>query len=291
MPDDIRSVLWASQQYGIHPKRLGKLLTQRGYLIGSDDRVLRFTWSPEAASFLDDLSSAIPLSMAASYINAPRPHDRLLLDAGHLVPFVRGGVDGIKDHAFLRRDLDVFLNRLFAGVKPGAIEGLVQLPSAAKRASCSAMEIVGLVLDGKLRHLGKDPLSKGYLALFVDPDEVLGLVRLSDHGGLSLREVEQQLGTNTAVVTALIAGGHLPAETRTNPVKRQPQTVVYPEVLATFKQTYVSLHELAVAGHHNPGALKRELEVAGITPALPGLPATFYLRSQVEPQADPVPEP
>lgn len=288
---EIRSVLWASKQYGVHPKRLAKLMAQKHYLIEGGDRVARFKMSAEAAGFLEKLSGAMSLGEAATYINAPRPHDRLLLEAGILVPFVRGGVDGIKDHAFAKVDLDALLASLLNGALEGKVDGMENLLGAAKKANCSAVEIVHLLLDGQLQQRRRDPSASWFMSLLVDPGEVLELVRLPDHGGLSLRAVEKELGTNTAVVSALIESGHLASDRRVNSIKRQPQTVVYPAVLAAFKQTYVSLHDLAISGHHNPGALRRDLDAAGILPALPGLPASFYLRAQVEPQAVPTPEP
>jgi hypothetical protein len=253
--------------------------------------VARFVWTPDAAQFLDDLSSAMSLKQAAVYINAPRPHDRLLLDAEILIPFVRGGADGIKDHAFSRRDLDAFLGRLLAGAEEGSADGLENLLGAARKANCSAMEIVRLVLDNRLQHRRLDCTATGYLSLLVDPSEVIELVRLPEHGGLSLREVERELGTTTAVVSALIEGGHLASDRRINPVKRQPQTVVYPESLAAFRRIYVSLHDLAIVGHQNPGALKRQLADAGIASALPGLPATFYRRAEIKARAESALEP
>jgi len=292
MEEDLRSVLWASKTYEVHPKRLAKLLAMRGFMRSGPGEVARFAFTVEAAAYLQDLSTAMSLNQAAIYINAPRPHDRLLVEAGHLAPFIVGGVGGIKDHAFARRDLDGFLERLLAPARGRALAALIPIQGAMKRASCSAMEIVGLVLSGRLERLAVDPAERGYLSLLVDPEEIKLLVQLGSHGGLSLREVEKRLGTTTAVVSALIAGGHLPSQQGINPVKRQPQTVVTEEALQRFSELYVSLHELARIRQSNPGNLKRELAGRGVEPALGNVPASFYTRSSLaEISASALPDP
>ncbi|MEE1613447.1 hypothetical protein [Microvirga sp. CF3016] len=265
----VHSVHSAATEYGVHPKRLRKLLHATGRIADldaelSDERVL-FD-AEKARPFLEHVAGSLPLQQAGAYLNAPRPHERLLFEAGFIRPFILGGTGTIKDHAFARQDLDAFLGRLMAHATDGAGADLVSVPQAAKRANCSAMEIVGLILEGGLARVGRDPQVPGYLSLRVDPDEIKRLLRRPDHGGLSLREAEKALGTTTRVVKALTAGGHLRTMQAINPVKRNTQTVVLKSDVEAFAARYVSLS--AVAREHGWAmrTLKPSLHKAGIAP-------------------------
>src|SRR5690606_27475241 len=124
----------------------------------------------------------------------------------------------------------------------------------------------------------------GYMAVLVDPTELREKTMLKDHGGLSLREVEHRLGTKTQVVKALIEHGHLPARTAVNPINRCPQTIVMPEDLARFQQTYVSLMNLAREHGKHFIRIKRELENRGVETAFAAevMGARFYPRAELQ---------
>jgi len=118
----LHSVRSASLEMDVHPKRLRKLLHAAGH-VPSESLDLSDSWvmfdAQATRGFLERVSEAMTLGQAAEYLNVPRPHDRLLFEAGFIVPFVRGGKGSIKDHAFAKRDLDAFLGRLLAGNYPG----------------------------------------------------------------------------------------------------------------------------------------------------------------------------
>lgn len=280
------SVHSAALEYGAHPKRLRKLLYAAGYISEEDLALSNERVVFDAATvrpFLERVAGAMSLSEAARYLNIPRPHDRLLLEAGYLRPFILGGTETFKDHAFARQDLDAFLATLTARVSDEARAGLVAIPQAAKNADCSATEIVALILDSRLSRVGRDTRTAGYLSVLVDPDEIKPLVRWPDHDGLSLREVEKALGTSTRVVKALTAGGHLPTTTVINPVKRNVQSVVLKSEIEAFAARFISLS--AVAREHGWAMrkLKPALRQAGITPCFdPGeVHASFYEREAI----------
>lgn len=110
---------WRVSATGAHPKRLRKLLHAAGYIRSealslTDDAVV-FD-ANEAQEFLDCVAEAMSLNDAREYLDVPRPRERHLIEAGYLQPFVMGGAEILKDHAFAKRDLDAFLQRLLAGV-------------------------------------------------------------------------------------------------------------------------------------------------------------------------------
>ncbi|QRM31344.1 TniQ family protein [Microvirga sp. VF16] len=284
----LHSIRSASLEIGAHPKRLRKLLHAAGHVKSqsmalSDERVMFDAL--EAQDFLARVSEAMNLRKAGEYLNAPRPHERLLADAGFIQPFVRGGTGLLRDFAFAKRDLDAFLGRLLekatdAGISDGA---LVPIPVAAKRACCSAMEIVRLILDRKLACIRRRADVAGYLSVLVDPEEVKPYVQGRANGSLSLREVEQRLRTKTQVVKALVERGHLPSRIEVNPVNRCPRQIVACGDLEHFMSRFVSLHVAATDSGIHFRKLKTMLASARIDPVFPPgeVHAAFYDRNVI----------
>src|SRR3546814_17996666 len=102
------------------------------------------------------MCNLMSLEAAVHYLNAPRVQVDLLFKAGFIRPFA-GGATGAMDYAFAKRDLDEFLAGLFAkapGVYDG-VPGFFTIPTAAKRACCSASEIIALILNGMLTRVGR----------------------------------------------------------------------------------------------------------------------------------------
>ncbi len=288
-PDTALTLYDATREYGVHRQRARKLLFAAGYIRSEDldDPPGKVVLKPGAREFLSNLAESMSLIKAAAYLGIPRPHERVLFEAGFLVPFIRGGTRLVKDHAFRKRDLDAFLDRLAASARDLATDELVSIPVAAKQANCSAAEIVGLLLDGKLIQVGRDPLDHGYTRIRVSVIEIKPFVRLAEHGHLAIREVERRAGWSGPVVKALIDGGHLATVEVINPVKRNKQTVVPVAALAEFRSRYVSLQQLAGELGIHFLKLKTSLSEAGVSPAasLALVPTTFYKRSDLLPNA------
>jgi hypothetical protein len=181
--------------------------------------------------------------------------------SGLIVPRPRGADHGAADQ-FAPEDLDAFLDRLLASAKPvkAAKAGQVNIPEAARLAFCMSEEVVRLILDGKLVRKWRLRGELGYMSVLVDIEEVRALVRGPDHGG------------------KLIAGGQLKTETVINPVNRCPTVVVPAEEVERFEREFVSLFALAKRQGRHFRAVKKELEAAGIEPALDPkkIGATFY---------------
>jgi len=281
----LHSLRSASLEFGAHPKRLRKLLHAAG-VIGrdslplSDDRIL-FD-AAEAQHFLERIGDAMPLKEAGKYINAPRPQERLLLEAGFIEPFIRGGTEQLKDHAFAKQDLDSFLDRLLAGAVEIDQDGrsMLPIPDAARRANCAAMQIVRLIFDGALEHVGRRPDVAGYLSVLVDPEDVKSHVRGPDLQGLNLRSVERLMRVSTATLKALIKGNHLPSSQMLNPVNRCPQTYVREADLEEFMDRYASIDVLAREHGTRGHLLRPRLDAMKIHPAfvLTEIDLAFYDR-------------
>ncbi|MCB5175918.1 TniQ family protein [Microvirga lenta] len=267
----LHSIRTLAQETGEHPKRLRKLLLRHGLIDDdsralSDDRVVFLAGA--AANLALEVSGALSLKRAGHYLNAPRVQMALLHEAGLIQPLSGKGSE--LRPMFARAELDCFLARLLADAElvTAPLEGMATIPDAAKRANCSAREIVTAIFEGRLSFVGQRTDTRGYLSVLVDVEEVRAAVRRPDHGSLSLRAVERRLGVHTSAIRGLIEGGHLATEIAVNPVNRCPQTVVTEAEMTRFETETVTLSRLARERQQSREALQRMLAARGIKPAI-----------------------
>lgn len=282
----LHSLRSASKTFGIHRKRLRKLLFRAGYITEEalslpDERV---QFSADAASeFLAKVGRSMSLKQARDYLGLPRPLEQHLLKAGILVPFIEGAKGEI-DHAFDPKDLDDLLARLARGAQAAGAEdeNLVSVSKAASRACVSGVDVVRLLLDGRLATVRLDAGERTFAAIRVDPGEVTAAMK-PERGGLSLRQVEKKMEASTAVVKALVDLSILPSRTIVNPVSRQTQRIVEEADLDEFLSRYISARNLALQHSMYLGDLTASLRRLGIAPAFKAeeVKATFFKLSEV----------
>jgi hypothetical protein len=284
----MHSIRTLSLDAGLHPKRLRKLLMAAGVLseasIELADANCLFDAEKGSLAATEASVAGLTLLKAGEYLNAPRVHRVLLHQAGLIAPRIRGGEHGAAD-MFAPADLDTFLDRLLEGAVPvaAAADGQATIPDAAKKACCGAEPIVRLAIEGKLARKWKLAGERGYMSLLVDVEEVRALVRGPDHGGFTVADLEARLQTTDRVIRKLIAGGHLKTETVINPINRCPTVIVTAEKVERFEAEYVSLFMLAKQLGRHFRAVKKELEAAGVKPAMDPkeIGATFYRRADL----------
>lgn len=163
------------------------------------------------------------------------------------------------------------------------------IAAAAKRTCCSAMEIVRLILDRRLRWVGSWPATTGFPSLLVDVTEVKRLIRSEDSDHLTMGQAADMLGTTDRVLSALVESKVLSSERRISPKNRCPYIAVPRKAAEAFKAQFTSLHELARGRSKHMPILKRELASRGIEPALTHkqVMASFYRRSEIPPDLFP----
>lgn len=266
----VHSIHSASVEFGLHPKRMRRLLHRANYtesgICGPVNHKVTFD-AGDAGSFLGDLKDSMSLAKAREYLGVPRPHERGLLERSYIKPMITGGKRK-GSHAFLKADLDAFLEQLTRNVDPELTggENMVPFTLAAKKSCCSVMDVVALVLDGKLGRVGRDPAKSGFAAVLVDAQEVRPLVTGPDYEGHSLKEIETLLPAKTSAVKALIENGFLKTETVRNPVTKWMQPIVRHDELARFKSEYVTLFDLSREKGLHFRKVKQSLVEANVVP-------------------------
>ena len=249
----LHSIRTASLQTGMHPMPLRRALVASGIIAADQKRLKdhRVLFDAKLAQpILEKLTGAMSLKEAENYLNSGRVHTKLLLDHGFIKPLLGDAAKKLKATLFVPADLDRFMARLLAEATSvaKASEGMATIPTTAKRANCSAMEIVRLILDRKLKKIACRAGTRGYASLLVDVEEVRERVRKPRPPGMTAREVMTELGTFHAVVRALLDHGNLPSRRAIHPVTRRPVTLVARNDLDAFRRKYVSLAELATIG-------------------------------------------
>jgi hypothetical protein len=284
----LHSIRTAALETGMHPKRLRRMLASAGVIPAdhhgvTDDRII-FA-AQEAREFLAKVTHSISERDAQSYLTAGRVQTKVLADAGLIRPFLAPGQDGMRFATYDTRDLDDFIRRLTEGAEIISTfsQPIFRIPDAAKRANCSAAEIVRAILQRRIAWTGQIAGEAGYLSVLVDVNEVRRLVR-GEHGDLlPLTKVQDSLNTTFAVVDALVRTGILPSERAISPLNRCPFTAVRRHDLDAFLGDYGSLTELAKEREIHFIRLKKALKASGVEPCFgkPDVPATFYRRAEV----------
>lgn len=284
----LHSIRTLALETGLHPKRLRKTLIAAGVIengqAGLNDQNAVFP-AEKAVLAVRGARSAVPLPDAGEYLNAPRVQRQLLVKHGFIKPYVAAKAFGAENR-YRIEDLDEFLGRLFQDAKAvrQPKSGQANIPAAAKRANCSAAEVIQLILDRKLAWVGHDPGERGYLAVLVDVAEIKEKTRLPDPGGLTQAQIVKDLGVNDGVVRALIRERLLTTFVARDPVNRCPATLITPESLAAFKAEYVTLFGLARERGRHFRRLLQELDAQGVEPAFDRdkIGTRIYRRQDVE---------
>lgn len=285
----VHSVHSASKAYGLHPKRLRRLLVETGVISKTATEGLSnghvIAAAEKAEPVLAEISTALSLNEVRDYANLPRPHERILYENGFIKPIIAGGTKELKNHAFRRKDIDDFLARLLIDAREEFFgsPGFYDIRAAAKRTCCRAEQIIRLLLDRKLRRVGRHPEVAGYLSVLVDVEELRPLVVGEDHGGINLRTATGRIRTSDRVMTALIANHFIKTERVKNPVTKQVQTIIRPEELDRFLREFVGLHVLAEERYEHFRRTKAEMDARKIKPAFDPkvVMATFYRRKDL----------
>lgn len=284
----LHSVHSAAKQCQMHPKRLRKLLIAKGVvhphqIDRSDDRVVFNASSVEA--FLTEISDNLSPTVAAKCLGVSPLVLKQITAAGHIRMFPGAGSDGHIRPRYSRIEVETFRKRVVQFAKPAGPPSarMISIPRAVSSSHCTWKEVIQLILDNGLEYLAQSGPAQTLSALRVDIEEIRRKVALPEHGGMSLREVEQRLGTTSPTIRALVDGGHLPARIERNPVTRCNQRVVSPSDLSDFAKRYVSLHGLALKSNVHIARMRERLQSAGIEPAfeLGTGAARFYDRDRI----------
>ncbi len=278
----------ASNETGIGSRQLKRILAFLGVDLPTEDDPTappRLFDAIANADTLRILAELMPEEKAREYLGATTGAMHLLRHNAIVKPFVPKSIDfKISQNLYARSDLDAFLARL--STVPIANETDApgeDLHTAAKRAYCSQIDIVKLLLAQKLSRVRRRPDIHGLSSLILDADEIRGLVRRRTLEDPTMTRARKELRTTDRVVKALIHEGIFSTRTTTSPVNGRSVGIIPKAELDQFKADHCTIFDLMRETGVNFRLIKRELDVRQIAPLLSSdrFWTDFYRRSDI----------
>lgn len=175
-------------------------------------------------------------------------------------------------HRVARVDVDRFMDRLFEGAVPveRPARGQVTLGRACLVASTNIVELVRLILAGRLSWKGCLRGSMRYPDLLVDAGEVLETLRQDNLPRRSMTQLDvraEMLGMRYQFVVRMVEAGHLTVVREFCPKVRRHLRLITRESFEAFRDRYVTTSELAHGKDMHWRIVQRHLNSVGWKPA------------------------
>ena len=289
------SVATLAKQSGVHPKTGNRALVLAGLIPSGDpDRINpgAVVEAREAEALIDTIRNSIPISAIPDWLNCHRTQAQALVQSGLLKSIVaddRAGISILQNVpiAELHRFLDRFRARATRVAEPGA--GMMTVIEASEIARWPTIDIVRLVLEGRLSRIELLPEDRKFKSVLVDPREVKRVLdRDQAMDRLSIEAVAKRLRlTNWAVRTLMSETDRdgrpfLANVTETNSKGAAREYFDVAEI-ERFETEHVDLAGLAKELGVHPRKLPVRLAERGIEPILPRvrLDRFFYRRADL----------
>jgi hypothetical protein len=241
----VHSIASLARTSGVHCKRVRQLLMDNGLTEADsmdipDGRVL--VPAKEAEVIVDVMQTVMRLPDIAQLLGAtPKLVNALVRQ--NRIPASKGT---ISRPMRVRSDVEPVLRKLQASVVEGDDgRGLMPLRAAVRSSMITLDLVVELILERKLRRVASTSPNVQFSTLLVDVEELKDACRLDDHGQYGIVDAGEFLGCGRKMINRLVKAGHLTTTQVKNPMTKSPQTVIRTEALVQFKNTYVTLAELA----------------------------------------------
>lgn len=281
----VHSVSSAAKEYGFHINTLRNNLSAAG-VVTSDDAVMHaqaIFKVEENRVLLERLQRGVSTKTLRDRMNIDRVPLFILTSNEILRPIIGRAT---QDPVFDPEDADRLLEDLGrAGVAvsvPTARQ--VGVSAATKRANCSLVETIRIMLAGELRWVGLLEGERGFRALLIDADELRAKVALPPLEGFVPSALCKKLGIRGSAIQQMIQSGILETIVVVNPVNRCPQVIVPPAAYEKFVSAYTSLRDVSFQkGHLSARRTLKELMSSGIhpDPQILSFGAYVFLKSDI----------
>ncbi|WP_267354150.1 MULTISPECIES: TniQ family protein [unclassified Methylobacterium] len=275
----------AAQTAGRTDRGLRRLFEHRAGAAGSESEG-RFVVT---ADVMDEVVSGLEGYLNTKEVAGATGFDIRLIDAlveaGHLraLPIeLRLAGDY---NRFLRSDVQAFVDRLFRDAVPTRLGPGRQMPVARARrlARCRASAILGYILAGQLRWVGRDGADARYENLLVDVDEVIALNRsLAARQGLLRDEAKDYLYASSRAVIGKLVEAVLLVETEEFCARSTRTVRIIPRnTIESFVSEHVFIREILLRNRITVSAAQCRLSDAGVAPLDRPRGIGLYRRAEV----------
>ena len=264
----LHSVTTASQETGVDPRRLRKLLIAAELV--QEDCALPDSWTvfdaDAAAPTLKGLTVLVPATTFRDLIGATRSQFDLLVADRVLKPTL--------DTSETKSVWDPRIGTAFlARLLNGAVQlrqpqhSWEHISKSAQRLKIGPGVIIQAILDGQLHRVGNLEGKVGYGAVYVDHDEVARLFGSKAPPGHSIETFARSIGAGQpGGLRRLILDGHTPATRAMNPKTKAEQFYITTANAEAFHARYYTPRTMATAYQRSWQSLRPDLERLGLRP-------------------------
>ena len=281
------SVLTLSKQFKCRESRIEKVLRLEGLLPDRHDSGWDVLLEADRAEKLIEREmQSLTLAEAERRIGVSANVMKILLDGGFIQRRrVSKGPHGLR---FWADELDAFLARALDGTKPidGKVEETMSISYASAHVRCTISTIFQLILDRKLRWVGRRTDRLGLDALLVNPEDLKLAMNRPTEDGLSAIDAAESLRLAPAVMRRLADRKIVGSFRVRDPMTGHQKLRFTRAEIDRFASEYVSLFNLSRTLRQKAARVRKDLDARGVKPAqeLLGLDAIFYRRSDLETQ-------
>jgi hypothetical protein len=193
-----------------------------------------------------------------------------LVTAGYITPMPWRPINRSRSVVYSRQALQAFLDGLYAHCSDRNAKEQIGFDQTIRTLTVIGQGIVDLIdhiFAGRLVPSLSRSRENGLWKLGFDADAVRSLVTAADNGDwLTLPEAACLLNLKQEVFYGLINAEKIPCERR--PWRTREIRMVRREDLLRFRERFVPATELASKAHTSPAHIIRQLEAAGVAPAI-----------------------
>ena len=250
-------------EFGVHRKTIVKVLN------AANGRTLLADAS-SVARLAEALRSAVAIKHLPKALHCTRPVAQALVQEKVLPQVVQDGQTSTQVGKAVPRDaVDALLGCLAQAAIAPKSDALLPLTKAAEVARVRAVDIIKLILEGKLSHVSTEPDLEGIAALLVDPEEISRFRVIEDLGHVPYKAFDQLKLRHKVGRTLVDRHGIAEPSLRVMKVRTAAGNLVpriLDEDLRHFQSTYASHAELCAATGLHHTAVAQELIRSGVEP-------------------------
>ncbi|MDE8762013.1 MULTISPECIES: TniQ family protein [Rhizobium] len=210
------------------------------------DRFVKATAAEDAIVRIRDMATR---EEAAAILGLPATTVKRIVSDGMIAPIFKDDGVGGRDYRLLdrysRSEVASLRDSLLKHALTSFPSEWINLTEAARKVGLRLVDVIAMVLDGRLRHLGKTADEDGVAGLRFDWQEIESLIGAPTEVFVERAEVCRRLSLQAEAFAFLVRSGHLKAQQRQLRVARAPTWVMTEKDFNKFDARYVTFARLS----------------------------------------------
>lgn len=259
---------------GYADQTLRRILVDLGHIDAlrqsKGDRFVKAAAAEDAIVRIRDMATR---EEAATILGLPTMTVKRMISDGMIAPIFKDDGVGDRDYRLLdrysRSEVASLRDRLLERSQTSFPKEWTNLTEAAKKVGLRLVDVLAMVLDGRLRNLGKAADEDGIAGLRFDWQEIESFIEAPTEVFVERAEVCRRLSLQAEAFAFLVRSGHLKAEQRQLRIARAPTWVMSEADFNEFDARYVTFARLSKELGVGVRGLGRVLQDKGAPLAFP----------------------